>query len=139
MTMHLEFVVLGPPISNQQSTPQGRRNLAVWRKAVATAAILQWPNPILQGDLKAILINFYSTNKPSVDLDNMSKPILDVLQGIVYDDDRQIRQAELTHAELGGVYKIAGVSPFIATALQADQEFVYIRIENPVIPFPLPK
>ena len=29
MAMHLEFVVLGPPISNQQSTPQGKSNLTV--------------------------------------------------------------------------------------------------------------
>jgi len=46
------------------------------------------------GTLKAIIINFYAGNKPSVDVDNMSKPILDELQQIVYNDDRQIIQAE---------------------------------------------
>jgi hypothetical protein len=34
MAMHLEFAVLGPPISNQQSTPQGKANLAAWRATV---------------------------------------------------------------------------------------------------------
>lgn len=43
-----------------------------------------WANPILPGKLKAILINFYAGNRPSVDVDNMSKPILDVLENIVY-------------------------------------------------------
>ena len=107
MAMHLEFVVLGSPISNQQSTAAGHKNLAVWRAAVAGEAKLRWLKPRLGVDLKAIIINFYTGNKPSVDVDNMSKPILDVMQAIVYDDDRQIRQAEFTHAELGAVYKIA--------------------------------
>ena len=59
---------------------------------------MQWPNPLLLVDLKAILINFYDGNKPSVDVDNMSKPILDVMQQVVYDDDRQIGHADLVNA-----------------------------------------
>jgi hypothetical protein len=39
-----------------------------------------WANPILTGELKAVIINFYAGNEPSVDVDNMSKPILDALQ-----------------------------------------------------------
>jgi hypothetical protein len=74
MAMHLEFVVLGPPISNQQSTANGKANLTAWRATVAGAAQLQWANPLLMGHLKVIIINFYAGNKPSVDVDNMSKP-----------------------------------------------------------------
>ncbi len=60
MAIHLEFVVLGPPISNQQSSPRGRANLTTWRAAVAGVAQGQWTRPILLGELKAIIINFYS-------------------------------------------------------------------------------
>ena len=42
MAMYLEFVVLGPPISNQQSTPQGKANLTIWRATVAGEAQNQW-------------------------------------------------------------------------------------------------
>jgi Holliday junction resolvase RusA-like endonuclease len=94
---------------------------------------------LLSGRLKGIILNFYAGNKPSVDIDNMSKPILDVLQQIVYDNDRQIVQAEISHLELGGAYAIAGVSKILVTALQAGSQFVYVRIEDPVVPFPLPK
>jgi len=38
MAMHLEFVVLGPPISNHQSTLTGRANLAAWRAIIAGAS-----------------------------------------------------------------------------------------------------
>ena len=79
MAMYLEFVVLGPPISNQQSTPQGRANLAAWRATIAGQATLNWANPPLTIELKAVIINFYGGNEPPVDLDNMSKSILDAM------------------------------------------------------------
>ena len=90
--MHLEFVVLGPPISNQQNTPQGKANLTGWRATVAGEAQNRWASPMLTGSLKAIIINVHDGNRPSVDVDNMSKPILDVMQQVVYADDRQIGQ-----------------------------------------------
>jgi Holliday junction resolvase RusA-like endonuclease len=139
MAMHLEFVVLGPPISNQQSTAQRRANLTTWRATVAGEAQNKWANPILTGRLKAIIINFCAGNEPSVDVDNMSKPILDVMQKMVYDNDRQIRQAEITHVQIGAPYAIVGVSKIIVNALQAGTQFVYVRIEDPADPFPLPK
>jgi crossover junction endodeoxyribonuclease RusA len=139
MAMHLEFVVLGPPISNQQNTPKGKASLAAWQATIAGAAGPLWPNPLLTGHLKATIINFYAGNKPSVDVDNMPKPILDAMQQIVYDDDRQIIQAEITHAKVSAAFSIAGVSPVLVTALQVGQAFVYVRIEDPVDPFPLPK
>jgi crossover junction endodeoxyribonuclease RusA len=139
MATHLEFVVLGPPISNQQSKPQGKLNLAAWRATIARAARSLWVSPLLMGDLKAVIINFYSGNKPTVDVDNMSKPILDELQKVVYDDDRQIVQAEIAHLRIGALYSIVGISRDLLNALHAGQQFVYVRIEDPVDPFPLPK
>jgi Holliday junction resolvase RusA-like endonuclease len=135
MAMHLEFVVPGPPVSNQSTSP----NLAVWRATVAGEAQSRWGKPPLTVNLKAIIINFHAGNKPSVDVDNMSKPILDVMNTIVYDDDRQIVQAEIAHVNIGAAFSIPGVSKILVTALQAGQEFVYVRLEDPVDPFPLPK
>ncbi len=139
MAVYLEFVVLGPPISNQQSTPKGKLNLTVWRATVAGQAQNQWTSPVLSGPLKAIIINFHDGNSPSVDVDNMSKPIFDVMQSIVYIDDRQIRQAQITHLEIGAPFSIVGVSKIIVNAIQAGTQFVYVRIEDPADPFPLPK
>ncbi len=138
MAMHLEFVVLGPPISNQQSTQNGKAKLIAWRAIIAGAAGPLWANPLLTGHLKAIIINFYAGNKPSVDVDNMSKPILDEMQQIVYDDDRQIIHAEISHLRIGAAFSIARVSKVVVTALQAGSPFVYVRIEDPIDPFPLP-
>lgn len=138
MAVHLEFVVLGPPISHQQRNVQGKVNLSAWRATVANEAQRRWTAPLLTGRLKAIIINFHDGNKPSVDIDNMSKPILDVLQDIVYNDDRQIRQAQISHLEIAAPFTIVGVSKVIVNALQAGNQFVYVRVEDPVDPYPLP-
>jgi hypothetical protein len=134
MAVHLEFVVLGPPVSNQSPGP----NLTIWRATIAGEATLHWPKPPLAGELKAIILNFYE-KLPSLDVDNMSKPILDAMQNIVYIEDRQVVQAELAHLKIGGVFMIMGVRPIIVNAIQSGSQFVYVRIEDSIDPFPLPK
>jgi hypothetical protein len=69
----------------------------------------------------------------------MSKPILDVMQRIVYDDDRQIRQAEISHVRIHAPFVFVGASKIVVAAVQAGNQFVYVRIEDAVDPFPLPK
>jgi hypothetical protein len=135
MAVHVEFIVLGQPVSNQSPGP----NLTTWRSAVAAAATLSWLHPLLGGELKATIINFYAGNRPSLDVDNMSKPILDVLQNILYGDDRQVVQAEIAHVRIGAAFSIVGVRPPVVNAIQAGNQFVYVRIEDAVEPFPLPK
>jgi crossover junction endodeoxyribonuclease RusA len=133
--MHLEYVVVGVPISNQSA---GTPALLAWRKDIKTEAKKSWTRIPLTGKLKAVIINFHTGDKPSLDLDNMSKPILDEMQQVVYDDDRQIRQAELTHVRIDAPFVIVGASKLIVAAVQAGSEFVYVRIEDAVDPFPLP-
>lgn len=134
--MHLEYVVVGVPISNQST---GSSALQAWRAAVESEARRVWTVVPLTSKLKAVIINFHTGDKPSLDLDNMSKPIMDVIRKIVYDDDRQIRQAELTHVRIDAPFVFAGASKLIVAAVQAGREFVYVRIDDAVDPFPLPK
>ena len=140
MAMHLEFVVPGPPISNQQSTAAGRANLTTWQRIIAAAVGPLWgARPVLTGELKAVIINFFAGRNPPVDVDNMSKPILDEMQHVVYENDRQIRQAQITHVRIDSPFSIVGVSRMLVNSIHAGSQFVYVRIEDPVDPFPLPK
>jgi crossover junction endodeoxyribonuclease RusA len=134
--MHLEFVVLGPPVSNQS---KNAAQLTAWRTAVEGEARKAWTNAPLTGKLKAILINFHQGDSPNVDVDNMSKPIHDAMNNIAYDDDRQIRQAEIAHVRIDSPVVVVGVSKIIVDALQAGNPFVYVRIEDAKEPYPLPK
>lgn len=137
--MHLEFVVPGPPISNQQSTAQGKANLAAWRGKIHSEAANGWKSAPLTGKLKAVIVNFHDGDKPSLDIDNMSKPILDVMQKLVYADDRQIRQAEIVHLRIDAPMVFVGASKILVAAVQVGKQFVYVRIEDVADPFPLPK
>jgi crossover junction endodeoxyribonuclease RusA len=133
--MYVEFVIIGVPISNQSPGP----NLQNWRAAVVAAAQARWNSPLLAINLKAVIINFYLGNRPSLDVDNMSKPILDAMEGVVYDNDRQIIQAEITHVPIGSAFVFVGASRIIVASVQAGSQFVYVRIDDPVDPFPLPR
>jgi hypothetical protein len=55
--MHLEFVVLGPPVSNQSTNAA---NLTAWKNAVKGEALKVWTKAPLTGKLKAILVNFHT-------------------------------------------------------------------------------
>jgi hypothetical protein len=77
MAVYLEFVVQGPPISNQQSTAKGRATLMAWKATIAAAVAANWMGQELTAPLKATIINFHSGSSPSLDVDNMSKPIFD--------------------------------------------------------------
>lgn len=134
--MHLEYVIVGVPISNQSA---GSPALIAWRTSVATEAKKSWKVAPLKGTLKAVVINFHTGEKPSLDLDNMSKPIFDEMQKIIYADDRQIRQAELTHVRIDAPFVFVGASKLIVSSVQTGNEFVYVRIEDAVDPYPLPK
>jgi crossover junction endodeoxyribonuclease RusA len=134
--MYLEFVLVGIPVSNQSDN---KTILAAWRAAIRSEAQKVWTLPPMQKELKAVIINFFDSPKPPLDLDNMSKPILDSLEGLVYANDRQVRQVEFTHVRIDSVFRIIGVSKLIVTSVQAGNQFVYVRIEDLVDPFPLPK
>jgi hypothetical protein len=133
--MHLEFIIPGAPFSNHATAT----NLAKWRSDIVAEARRHWGRPPLVEVLKAIIINFHLRADPNLDVDNLSKPILDALQGIVYEDDRQIRQAEIAHAPVYATFQVAGSPIIIVTALQEANPFVYVRITEPLDPLPLPK
>jgi Holliday junction resolvase RusA-like endonuclease len=134
--VHLEFVVLGPPVSNQPSNPA---NLTAWKNTVKDEAQKAWTKAPLTGRLKTMLINFHKGEKPPLDVDNMSKPVHDAMNNLVYEDDRQIRQTEISHVRIDAPMVIAGVSKILADAIQKGQQFLYVRVEDAVDPLPLPK
>ena len=136
--MHLEYVVLGPPISNQQSRVAGKANLTAWKAKLRVEVCKAWAHRPLTANLKTIIINFHADENPSLDLDNMSKPIHDVMENLIYKNDRQITQAELTHVRIDAPFNFVRAPQIIVSAIQAGIEFVYVRIEDPVEPFPLP-
>ena len=122
----VEFTVEGPPISHQT---HDKGNLQTWKQAVRAAATKVWSNPPLTGPLKFILMNFHVGATAPLDDDNMAKPIRAALNGLVYQDDKQITHAEHAQTNIDALFQIRGASLVLLEAFHRGKEFVYIRVE----------
>src|SRR5262245_4837637 len=90
MKLPLEFVVVGVPRTPQTTSPKSR---ADWRNRVqeaARAAVGSIEDPTTDS-LKATIVYFYSL-ETSIDVDNIAKPILDGMRGIIFEDDNTINE-----------------------------------------------
>lgn len=125
--LRLEFILVGQPVSHQTND---RTNLKAWQAAVRSEAAKCWPHPPLAGKLKCVIIHVHDGDKPALDDDNMVKPIRDAMNGLVYDDDRQIRYSETIHLPIGDPVIIQGSSPVLLSAYSSGKPFVYVRIED---------
>lgn len=82
--MAFAMIVSRRPVSGQTKSPKSRENYKIELGNLARAAFtLAEP---LSGDLYARIIWFYK-GKIEGDIDNIIKPILDSIRGIVYYDD----------------------------------------------------
>jgi hypothetical protein len=125
---HLEFTVDGPPVSHQT---RDRANLNAWKVIIRGEASKVWAgkSPLL-GKLKCIIDNFHEGEHPSLDDDNMVKPIRDAMNGLVYGDDSQIRYSETIHISIDAPIKIRRASVVLLAAYSKGDEFLYVRIDD---------
>ena len=85
-----DFIVEGVPRSpSAASSPR-------WQEDVKAAATQQWNLPPVSTQV-IVVITCFSFGPAPVDVDNMAKPILDALKGIVYYDDRPVRDLVSRH------------------------------------------
>lgn len=102
--------------------------LQQWRAKVAEAARAAWTQgrPPLLADV-GLRVTHYSERRIA-DRDNLVKPIQDALQGIVYLDDRQIRDTTSNWRNIDGRFTIRNLALPLAIAFSNGSEFLHIRI-----------
>jgi Holliday junction resolvase RusA-like endonuclease len=98
MTPLVHFFVEGQPIPKARwrsgaggaYTPQATVN---WANQVGWTAVSQWRprDPVIED--VAVTLTFFRRGRQRADLDNLVKNVWDALNGIVYQDDRQIVRA----------------------------------------------
>ena len=111
---HLEFTVEGPPVSHQT---KDKASLTAWKGVIRAEAAKNWgAKAPLTGKLKCTIINFHEGDDASLDDDNMVKPIRDALNGLIYDDDSQIRYSETMHVCIDAPIKIRRASAILLAA-----------------------
>jgi len=133
--LSVEFTVDGVPVSAQgASNPRTKQRLTTWRRDVSASARIAVASALpVTVDVAVTLIQFGRGPRRSLpDADNMSKPILDALQGIIFVNDHQIDDLHVLRRSLDEPFIVAGVSPVLAAAFTANRPFVYVRITDDV-------
>jgi Holliday junction resolvase RusA-like endonuclease len=125
---HLEFTVVGPPVSHQTKDKVG---LNAWKAVIRSEAAKAWAGTApLTGKLKCTIINFHEGKDASLDDDNMVKPIRDAMNGLIYVDDSQISYSETMHICIDAPIKIRRASAVLLAAYGRGDEFLYVRIDD---------
>ena len=119
-----EFIILGPPVSQQT---RRRERLQHWRARIRNAAESGWLTDIPLEQEITVEITYLFEGAPA-DVDNIIKPILDAMEGVVFKNDSQITDLIIRRRNIAGPYTIDSVSSILAEALANRLEFLHIRV-----------
>lgn len=120
-----EFCVLGRPVSAQA---QNRLLLHEWKAVVRAAAQAAWAGTRTRfaGDVELRMTHY--SERRIADRDNFLKPIQDALQGVVYEDDGQIRDSTSNWRNINGRLTIRNLSLPLAVTFSNGSEFLHVRV-----------
>jgi crossover junction endodeoxyribonuclease RusA len=121
-----EFVIDGLPMSAQSHNPE---RLTAWKVAVAAAATQRWEGSPFRGNARVVVTYYHARETAGLDGDNMVKPILDALIGIVYDDDRQATHITARSVRLRDGHN-SKLGAMTAMELTRGRDFLHIRVEE---------
>jgi Holliday junction resolvase RusA-like endonuclease len=123
-----EFFVEGPPLSQQTRNPSRLRE---WKEYVRAEAAKLWlDREPERGPLKLTVVYYHERQSVLIDHDNMIKPIQDALAGLIYQNDRQITDAQTRKTCIDGRFRVRHLSATYARAFAGGRQFVYIKIDN---------
>jgi crossover junction endodeoxyribonuclease RusA len=123
----LEFFLTGPPVSHQT---HNRRRLHEWQDRVREAARLRIPTgaePVAV-PCQVTVIYFHDERPMRIDNDNLAKPVLDALNGLVFADDRLVTHTIIRRV-LISEHLLVRNSDILGAAFATSAEFVYVRVE----------
>ena len=72
----------------------------------------------------------YVSNRVRLDVDNIPKPILDALTGLVYAADRQVADLVCRRKSLGPNLRIRNASPLFYESFRAGGQFLHVMVDN---------
>ena len=122
-----EFVLPRGPVS-QQARRQER--LREWKRLVAERARLALEEPGVLATTPVALRLLYLYDEVAVDVDNVLKPILDALIGVLLEDDALVTDVEIRRRRLGIALAVDDISPILAAGFALGHEFVYVALTD---------
>ena len=126
MPLPFEFVVGGSPVSRQA---RRRNRVREWMLEVETVAKRHWDvEPPYGGEVMVAIT--YVFEDTLFDVDNIPKPILDALSGLVYSDDAQVTDLLCRKRRLGGDLRIENPSPMLLATLGDSEQFFHVVVTD---------
>lgn len=122
-----EFVRLGVPCTVQT---HNRSRIENYKQDVRRAAVARWPgnsHPLIVS-VSVVLTYFFTMD--IMDVDNIIKPVLDQLKGLVYADDKQV--VSVTCRKVGVLSPeavVAITSPVLASAFRSKSDFLHVLVQ----------
>ena len=126
MVLPFEFVIDGPPVSQQA---RRRERVREWTAEVQNVAMRTWDlEPPVTGAVM-VTITYFFDGSPFV-VDNIPKPILDALKGTVFSDDAQVFDLLCRKRDLTEHLQIHNPSPELIGYLQQSTQFLHILVAD---------
>ena len=126
-----EFVVFDTPRSQGSSNAQRG---GIWQTQVTNAAAARWGTQPPVADALAVSITFlYDPLQPAgqrPDIDNIAKPILDALEGLVYGDDAIVSDILCRKRSLDADPELQNISALLLNALGGSDDSVHVMIDD---------
>ena len=126
MPLPFEFVVEGPAVSQQT---RERQRVITWMQDVRDAAWRRWSGePPTVAEVMVSITYFFDTT--NLDVDNIPKPILDALAGLIYRDDSQVSDIICRKRYLNRYRPGEDDSPMLLEALAHPRQFLHIIVSD---------
>ncbi|MEH2001195.1 MAG: RusA family crossover junction endodeoxyribonuclease [Nostoc sp.] len=123
-----EFIVDGPPVS-QQARKRGKGNrLQDWKKTVRQEAEKYWSSEQKTATGLVMLQITYFYDSDQIDIDNIVKPIQDAIKGLAYVDDNQVSDLLVRKRNLSGNFRIENMTSTLAEGFARGNEFLHIVV-----------
>ena len=126
MTLPFDFTIAGPPVSQQARRSE---RIEEWRDAVQAAANRLWLGaPPVESVVMVTVIYFHDGRR--FDVDNIPKPILDALNGLVFSDDNQVTDLVCRKLNLDELPRVVSGSEVLKEAIDNGGQFLHIVVEK---------
>lgn len=126
MAIPFELTIDGSPVSQQT---RRRELLRQWTQEVRNVAGSAWGSEPPVAEEVMVTITYFYDSTP-MDVDNIPKPILDALKGLVFLDDTQITDLLCRKRALRPSFQTGDLSPVLHQALGRARQFVHIVVND---------
>ena len=126
MNQFLEFVIEGPPVSQQARRKPLREQ---WMQDVRSAAERVWEEGGPVSEPVSVVVTSFFDSSP-LDADNVPKPILDALIGLIYFDDSQVIDLLCRKRELSEGLQVRNPSPDLLESIRKFGQCLHISVSS---------